>query len=189
MKRSVSTVLAVTIVALATPTHANARLGADDRRNEQSHTHAETRASVTGTLTYSGTQTTSNGWVQNYDIWADSATGDVWGEGYTEDPTSIDATGQATRWLSYSHYNGKFDFLGLDDGVLVRISVGPSDFMWSQDAQGNWVASPTGPQASLIVFAVAVAVVAAVILSGDSGCSCGHNGGTPNHPGTNHPGD
>ena len=189
MKRSVSIVLSVSLLALFTPTRADAHLNASNHRNEQLHDQANPHTPVTGTLTYSGTQTTSNGWLQSYDVWADSATGDVWGEGYTEDPTSVDATGQATRWLSYSHYNGKFAFIGSEDGTPVQLSVGPSDFTWSQDAQGSWVATPTGPQASLIALAVAVAVVAAVVLSGDSGCSCGHNGGTPNHPGTNHPGD
>jgi len=60
------------------------------------------------------------------------------------------------------------------DADLLRASFGPSDVEWDQDTEGNWIADP-------LVVAVAVA------LSGDGGCSCGHNGGTSEHPGTNHP--
>lgn len=117
------------------------------------------------------------------------STGEVWGEGYAEDPTTLDPTGAPTKWFSYSWENGVFDFVGADGTAQLRASFGPSDVEWSQDNEGNWIADiaepGSGPQPLWPVVALAVAV--AVALSGDGGCSCGHNGGTDNHPGTNHP--
>lgn len=192
MKRSISLALCMSLIALFIPTHAQADFETHRWGTETSTAPVQDHepASVTGELMYSGTQITSNGWIQTYEVYADVTMGAVWGEGYTEDPTSLDADGQTTRWLSYSHYNGQFKFVGSDDGTPIRLAIGPSDLTWSHDAQGDWIADFTaqGPQPqALIGLAVLLAVAAAVILSGDSGCSCGHNGGTPNHPGTNHP--
>lgn len=144
---------------------------------------------TSSTPIFRGQTTLTNGWIQSYVIYADTATGDVWGDGLAEDPTSIDTSGAPTRWVSYTHFNGVFDVLGSNDGDAVRYSFGPADVSWSQNAAGDWLASVappgSGPQPLLPLIGLVVAV--AVVLSGDGGCSCGHNGGTPNHPGTNNP--
>lgn len=132
----------------------------------------------------------TDGWVRTYSLYADRDTGDVWGDGYVQDLGSVDASGVAGSWLSYTHYNGDFVFIGSHDGEPFYASVGPDDVTWTWSESEGWgadIAHPgSGPQASIWMVAVVV-VVATVILSGDSGCSCGHNGGTQNHPGTNHP--
>lgn len=184
MKRHISLALSATLVSLALPRPVEAHDQAPQEVDLKNSTNP-----MTTSLVYSGTIELGNDWVQTYSIYADSATDDVWGNGYVHDRASVDSFGSADRWLSYTHYNGDFDFLGSDDGRPLRASFGPDEVSWSWTEQTGWVADvaqPTsGPQPLWPLVALVVAV--AVALSGDSGCSCGHNGGTENHPGTNHP--
>ena len=56
--------------------------------------------------------TLSSGWHYKYSVYSDSNTGVVFGDGYAEDPQSVDTTGSAGRWLSYTLEDGHFVFLG-----------------------------------------------------------------------------
>jgi hypothetical protein len=179
MKRSTSLLLSATLVTLAPPGHIEA------------HAEDGVQPSQADTILVEAGQTiVDDSWTRTYKLYADPDSGDVWGEGHLEDLNSVDPLGFAGRWLSYQHHNGDFTFWGDDDGSPFRAYFGPDDVAWTWDAQSGWnadIAHPNdGPQAIWVV--VAIVVVATVILAGDSGCSCGHNGGTANHPGTNHPG-
>lgn len=154
-----------------------------------SHEHAPECTDTT--LVFSGQQQLSNGWIQTYSIYTDDVTREVWGDGYAEDPESVDTTGTAGRWLSYTQYNGEFTFLGSDNGRPMKAVLGPDDVTWTWSQEDGWVPDfdqpSSGPQALWGVLILVAA--AAILLSGDSGCSCGHSGGTGNHPGTNPPED
>ena len=181
MKRLTSLLLSTTLLFLALPRHVDART-----------TTGSEALPMQATLVDSGKSMVDDHWVRTYNLYADAETGDVWGDGYVEDLESVDSTGAAGRWLSYTHFNGEFTFLGSDDGRPIRASFGPDDVTWTWDPESGWAADITypgsGPQPG-IWLVVTVVVIATALLAGDSGCSCGHNGGTENHPGTNHPGE
>ena len=184
MKRSIAVLLSTSLIALALPRQAAA---SGHTSNEASLAHEHAPQCADTSLVFSGKQRLENGWIQTYNIYADDITGDVWGDGYAEDPDSYDA-GAPGRWLSYSHYNGEFAFLGSDDGEPFEGFLGPADLKWSWDPNSGWIPEFNGnPGPQPIWHVVLVVAAAAILLSGDGGCSCGHSGGTENHPGTNNP--
>src|SRR5690554_2416925 len=69
MKRYIATTLAVTLSMLAVPHAAIANAVSTDQHVR--HNHGPN--AMTGTLTYSGSTTLSNGWTQTYEVYADSA--------------------------------------------------------------------------------------------------------------------
>lgn len=140
-------------------------------------------------LVCAGTAKLSNDWDHTIQVYANEADEEVWGEGTATDPSSVEAEGTATRWLSYTFDNGHYDFVGSYDGEPVEVSLDPDDILWTQDDQGNWRADLADPGSEPQPLAQALVLVLMVgwLLSGDDGCACGHSGGTPNHPGTNPP--